>query len=433
VAGLLRGDNVTEIEEMRRSGLALSEISRLTGFSRVTVRKYLENPEAPTYGPRKPRPSPLDGYLGYIDQRLSAGVWNAVVLLRELKERGYTGGYTILKDYLQPKREAAYAVAVRRFETAPGVQAQVDWAKAGTQEFSDGSSRALAGFAFTLGFSRAMFSEVATDQKLSTFLSLHEAAFSELGGIPQEILYDRVKTVVLGVDERGETLWNPAFLDFSRYWGFRPRLCSAYRAQTKGKIERGIGYIRKSFLCAVTAADVPDLSRKLHAWVWGVANRRVHGTTHRVVYEAWEEEKGYLHAVAGRCAYPYVEQEKRKVSRDAFIAYRTNRYPVPWQLAGQEVLIQEVMGRVEVLHGGVRVASHTRADGSYQVVLAPEYHLGMPYGEKGRNARKAMVTIRSTSARSSDHGIAGPVVEVRPLSVYEALAGDEASVAGGRR
>lgn len=418
---------------MRRSGLSIHEISRLTGYDRKTVRKYLEQPEVPVYGPRESRPSRLDTYTDYIDSRLSFGVWNAVVLLRELKERGYPGGYTTLKDYLQPKRAAAHTVAVRRFETAPGVQAQVDWGKLGTQEFPDGSDLALSGFAFTLGCSRAMFSEVATDQKLSTFLSLHEAAFSDLGGIPQEILYDRVKTVVLGVDERGETLWNPAFLDFARYWGFRPRLCAAYRAQTKGKIERGIGYIRKSFLCGVRAVDVPDLSRQLHAWVWGVANRRVHGTTHRVVYEAWEEEKGYLHAVAGRCAYPYVEQEKRKVSRDAFIAYRTNRYPVPWQLAGQAVLIQEVKGRVEVLHGGVRVASHTRVEGSYQVVSAPEYHQGMPYGEKGRNAKKATVTIRSGAKDPVDGFPAGPVVEVRPLSVYEALAGNEALVTGGRR
>jgi transposase len=430
---VLRGDNVTEIEELRRSGVSLCEISRLTGFDRKTIRKYLENPEVPVYGPREPRPSLLDPYADYVDARLAAGVWNAVVLLREVRARGYTGGYTILKDYLQPKREAAHMVAVRRFETAPGVQAQVDWAKLGSQEFEDGGRSLLSGFTFTLGNSRAMYAEVATDQRFGTFLSLHEAAFSELGGIPKEILYDRVKTVVLGVDDRGETVWNPAFLDFSRYWGFRPRLCAAYRAQTKGKIERGIGYVRKSFLCGVEAVDVPDLSRKLHEWVWGVANRRVHGTTHRVVYEAWQEEKPYLTPVAGRCAYPYVEQEKRKVSRDAYVAYRTNRYPVPWQLAGQEVLVQEAHGRIEVYQNGVRVASHQRAEGFYQVVDAPEYHEGMPYGEAGRSVKKAMVTIRAQATSPLCQPPEGPVVEVRPLSVYDALVESDTVLAGGGR
>lgn len=413
---------MNEIEEMQRAGLSVSEISRQTGYDRKTIRRHLDHPEVPVYGPRVRRPGPLDGHTEYVDGRLTAGVWNAVVLLRELRQRGYTGGYTILKDYLQPKREAAYAMAVRRFETAPGQQAQIDWAKIGTQEFKDGSKRALSGFTFTLGCSRGMFAEVATDQKLATFLSLHEAAFAELGGIPKEILYDRVKTVVLGVDDRGETRWQPAFHDFALYWGFRPRLCSAYRAQTKGKIERGIGYVRQSFLCAAQAVDIPDLSRQLHAWVWGVANRRVHGTTYRVVYEAWEEEKRHLLPVAGRYAYPYVEQESRKVAKDAYIAYQSNRYSAPWSLAGQKVMVQEVQGRVEILHQGSRVASHTLSLGAHQVLTNREHHAGMPYGETGRDARKAMVTIRSEE----------PTVEIRPLSAYEIFAEDGGFVAETR-
>jgi len=440
---LLRGENVNEIEEMRRAGLSVSDISRQTGYDRKTVRRYLERPEVPEYGPRERRSGPLDNYKGYVDERLKAGVWNGVVLLSELRGRGYTGGYTILKDYVQPRREAAHALAVRRFETPPGHQAQVDWAKIGTQEFSDGSRTSLSSFALTLGCSRGMFADVATDQKLGTFLSMHEAAFSELGGIPNEILYDRVKTVVLGVNDRGETDWQPVFRDFARYWGFRPRLCSAYRPQTKGKIERGIGYIRKSFLCGVQAMDVPDLSRQLHTWVWGVANRRVHGTTHRVVYEAWEEEKCYLLPVAGRCAYPYVEQETRKVGRDAFVAYRTNRYSVPWELAGREVKVQEVQGRIDVLLGGGCIASHQKAVGFHQVVTNAAHHAGMPYGENGRVANKAMVTIRSGSeaqASNSLYGgfhtnriLGGPTVEVRPLSAYDVFAGNDAVLSGGRR
>lgn len=124
---MLRGGEVNEIIELRRQGLSITRISTLTGYDRKTIRKYLKTPKLPRYGPRLQRGSRLDPFTAYIQERLSAGVWNAVVLLAELKERGYQGDYTTLKDYLRPLRREAACVAVRRFETPPGEQAQVDW------------------------------------------------------------------------------------------------------------------------------------------------------------------------------------------------------------------------------------------------------------------------------------------------------------------
>jgi len=128
---MLRGREVNDINQLRQQGLSLNQISRLTGFDPKTIRKYLREPGVPHYGPRAPRPTKLGPFKPYIDQRLQLGVWNAVVLLKEIQERGYDGGYTPLKDYLRPLRQAAYAVAVRRFETPPGKQAQVDWGHVG--------------------------------------------------------------------------------------------------------------------------------------------------------------------------------------------------------------------------------------------------------------------------------------------------------------
>ncbi len=144
---------------------------------------------------------------------------------------------------------------MRRFETPPGQQAQVDWGTFGRLTSPTELPRTISGFVMTLGYSRAMFADVATDQTLPTFLRLHKAAFAALGGVPRELLYDHVKTVVLGLDDRGEIRWQPQFADFARYWGFIPRLCHAYRPQTKGKVESGIGYVRKNFLCGRTATD----------------------------------------------------------------------------------------------------------------------------------------------------------------------------------
>lgn len=239
--------------------MSIQAISKLTGWDRKTIRKYMQAARlAPEYGLRSAPPGKLDAFRPYLEQRLRAGVWNARVLLRELRERNYTGSYTILMDRLRPQRSAARVVAVRHFETAPGKQAQVDWGHLGTLEMA-GQEQKLHGFTFTLGYSRRMEAEAALDQKLGTLLRLHEAAFQQIGGAPEEILYDRMKTVWLGTDERGEIVWHPVFLDFARYWGFTPRLCRPYRAQTKGKVEAGVKYVRRNFLCGLQGRANPTV------------------------------------------------------------------------------------------------------------------------------------------------------------------------------
>jgi transposase len=146
-------------------------------------------------------------------------------------------------------------VAVRRVETPPGKQAQVDWGHLGSL-LESGEERMLWGFTMTLGYSRLMMAEAATDQKLGTLLRIHEAAFQQWGSVPEEILYDRMKTVWTGTDERGEIIKCAVFLDFTRYWGFTPRLCRPYPAQRKEKMEWGVKYVRRNFLCVCRSRAV---------------------------------------------------------------------------------------------------------------------------------------------------------------------------------
>lgn len=409
-----------DIQELKRQGLSITQIAAHTGFNRRTIRKYLAQPATPRYGPRAPRPSKLDPFRAYLAQRLQQGVWNARVLLREIQERGYTGGYTRLKDYLQPQRRLAAVAAVRRFETPPGHQAQFDWGHLGEVK-RDGSTQKLYGFVLTLGHSRAMYADLACDQKLSTLLRLHEAAFEALGGIPQEILYDWMKTVALGTDERGEVRWQPQFLDFARYWGFVPRLCRGYRPQTKGKIEAGVGYVRNNFLAGCQPSDLSGMRGQLFAWTAQVANVRVHGTTHRVVAEAWEAEKPFLMPVAGRRPYPLVLQQIRRVSRDAYVAYGSNRYAVPWRAAGQEVYVREAGGFLEIVREEETLARHGLCTGRHQVIANPAYHAGIPLGGGGKRGKRQVV-VREEAPR----------VEQRPLSVYELLAVSAVGEGGAR-
>ena len=411
---MLRGRDVNEITELKCAGLSVKTISELLGYDRKTIRKYLLKPEgAPKYKPREGRASKLDPFKEYLAQRSQAGVWNAQVLLREIKERGYPGGYTILKDWLQPHRDGSKAAAVRRFETPPGKQAQVDWGHLGYLETKAGS-RQIWGFSITLGYSRRMWAEAALDQRLGTLLRMHEGAFREWGGVPEEILYDRMKTVWLGTDERGEIIWHPVFLDFARYWGFRPRLCRPYRAQTKGKIESGIKYLRRNFVCGLLGREpscLPDFNAELRQWVDVVANRRVHGTTYEQVLTRWDADQFAMQPVDQRPPYPYADDDLRKVARDAYVSWRANRYSVHWKYVGKEVWVQERGRDIEVYCGAERIAVHQQAAGKHHVITQPGHHDGIPFSTSG-SERKILIHMREQA----------PSVESRPLAAYDQLA-----------
>jgi transposase len=410
---VLRGRDVDEVVELKRQGLSIRAISRLTGYDRKTISRYLAAPESrPVYGPRSSTPGMLEPFKEYLKERLEAGVWNAAVLLRELRDRGYKGGYTIVKDWLHPLRKQAASLAVQRFETGPGKQAQVDWGHLGWLSV-DGRERKLWGFTMTLGYSRRMFSAAATDQKLGTLLRMHEAAFFEWGAVPDEILYDRMKTVWTGVDERGEIVWNAIFLDFARYWGFTPRLCRPYRAQTKGKVESGVKYVRRNFLCGLLGREpgsLDDLNVQLRWWVAEVANQRVHGTTHEPVLARWEADHAAMHPVHGRPPYPYMDDEQRKVARDAYVSWKASRYSVPWQYAGKEVWVRDHGLSVEIRYSAERIAVHAPASGRHQVVTLNHHHAGIP--THNRQSVKTLIHIAQSA----------PVVEHRPLAAYESAA-----------
>lgn len=399
---------MTEVQTLQREGVSVSEISRLVGHDRKTVRKYLRTGGIPRYGPRARRPGKLEAFQEYLEGRLRQGCWNGVVLLRELNERGYSGGYSILKEHLQPRRQAARQVAVRRFETPPGQQAQLDWGHLGYLEEGEGKRRWVWGFVLTLGYSRAMAVEIALDQRLDTLLRLHEEAFRQLGGVPKEILYDHMKTVLVDIDARGEIRWHPVFRDFADWWGFAPRLCHAYRPQTKGKVESGIKYVKGNFVCGWQSSDFTAVSGGLRRWCWEIANQRVHGTTGRVVAEALAEERPSLLPITGHRCFPFVPGVRRRVTRDAYVQYGTNRYSVPWELAGEPLQVHPREGRLELYHAQARIAVYEEQRGRHQVITDPRHHQGMPYLPSRRRESKKL-QLRAGA----------PEVEVRPLASYE--------------
>jgi transposase len=211
---MVGGEVALEIRVLHRHGKGIREIARDTGSSRNTVRRYLRNESAARYKPRARRAAKLDPFRDYVVARLTAAAPERIpasVLLRELRERGYTGGYTMLKGLVASLKPKGLAPPKVRFETAPGEQMQVDWAV-----IRRGSNR-LSVFVATLGWSRASYVEFVSDERVETLIEAHENAFLAFGGTPREVLYDNMRTVVLqrhgyGRDEVAPVSWTPDYL-----------------------------------------------------------------------------------------------------------------------------------------------------------------------------------------------------------------------------
>jgi transposase len=244
---MLKAEEQMELVVLRKHGESIRGLSRSTGRSRNTVRRYLRGgEEAVRRKPVPKRAEKLDPFKGYIVERLKAAAPDripAAVLFREIKERGYLGCETRVKDFVRGLLPAPAPEPVVRFETEPGQQMQADWAIAGR-----GKGK-LSVFIATLGFSRAAYVEFCDDERVETLIGCHENAFLAFAGVPREVLYDNMKTVVIERNTygKGAHRFHPGFLDYARHAGFLPRLCQPYRAQTKGKVERFIGYLKRSF------------------------------------------------------------------------------------------------------------------------------------------------------------------------------------------
>src|SRR6516165_8969522 len=296
-------EEAVEIRVLRRQGKSIRETARMLDVSRNTVRRYLRGEGLPRYE-REARPSKLDPYKHYIEERVKAAApdWiPATVLLRELQALGYPGGYSILKALLATLRPAAQPEPLIRYETEPGRQMQADFAT-----IRRGRDR-LAVFIATLGWSRATYVEFVVDERLETLLGCHERAFFFFGGVPREVLYDNMRTVVTERDHYGpgQHRYNRTFLDFAHHHGFVPRLCRPYRAKTKGKVERFIGYLRASFYVPLASQLSPEGLRvdrdtanaRASTWLREVANARVHATTGEVPLVRLELERERLQQI----------------------------------------------------------------------------------------------------------------------------------------
>jgi transposase len=332
---MLKKEDWHMIQEKIKQGMYIKDIAHELGVHPRTVRRALTRGSAPSGRRPAARKSKLDPFKPLIDRLLAEGVWNSVVIQREIEAAGYTGKGAILRAYMQPKRSLRPARATVRFETQPGEQLQHDWAEIVT--IIAGVSQKVYFAVNTLGFSRR-FHVWATDAQDAehTYDALIRS-FEYLGGVPAEVLVDNQKSAVI-VHRIGEAVrFNARFLDLAGHYGFRPRACRPYRARTKGKDERMVRYVKEHFFVRYrTFEGLAHLNQLLEQWLTTEADRRVHGTHGEVVIERFRKEQPRLQALPSH-RFDTSYREIRQVAFDGYIDVRGNRYSVPAAVIGQPV------------------------------------------------------------------------------------------------
>jgi transposase len=406
------------IKHLHRMGLSISEIARRTGHDRKTVRKVIRGGLIPQAKPRKARERKIVPYVPYLLERIEVGVLNAHKLYQEIRDLGYPGRETQVRVFVQPHRERKRGQATVRFETKPGEQAQVDWGHFG-HIVHQGKRRRLYAFIMTLGWSRAMYLEFTVSMDLAWWLRCHVHAFHYLGGATREILHDNLKTAVISHSSNGAVRWTPRYLDFADYYGFAPRACRPYRAQTKGKVESGVRYVRGNFWPGLNFTDLADLNGQALAWLNRVANVRIHGTTGVVPLQRLPDEG--LMPIHDKPDYDTSLVTHRRCSRDCLISFEGNFYSVPANYATQQVLVRvSEAGQLSVLNQqGEVIACHRLTVGSNQRVVVAEHYKDLHPDNRGRSRPKAVQV--SAADFTPAPWLDAPTVEVRSLGTYQDL------------
>lgn len=409
---MLRSRTVHTIQELATQGKSIGEIARQLCISRPTVRKYLHG--APVKKPRRPRANKLDAYKDQIRRWVQEDhLYNCVTMLDRLKAQGYTGGISQLKAFVHPLRPPKGGRRpVRRYETKPGEQMQFDWGEFVYE--AEGVTHKVYGFTAILSYSRMRFVTFVKRADAPTLIRCLMEAFEYFGGVPQAVLTDRMKSVLLAMED-GQPHWHPVFSDFVASLGVSPRVCRAYTPQTKGKVERSVGVVKSAFWPGVRFSDLDDLNHQARRWC-DQLNGRIHATTHQRPVERWSQEA--LRPLPTDWAWERFATEERKVSWEGYLSYDGVLYGLPSEpsLAGRMVQVRERHGQLTVWSEGQQILQVTKRARSREIVPHPDQFRTVPSAAAARRV-----------ATPLGHQVAAPSVAQRPLHEYDRLCGVEVS------
>jgi len=356
----------------RERGLSFAQIARELHLDEETIAKWARAKSYTIARTNTPRKSKLDPYRELIQRWLERHSYTATQIFQRLRaEEGYSGGITILSDYVRSIRRVR-APAFLSLSFAPGECAQVDWGCAGAMSIGS-TRRRLSFFVMVLCYSRLIYIEFSLAEATEHFLQAHQNAFEFFGGVPEKVLIDNPKTAVLQHPRGEKPLFHPRYLDFAAHYGFEPRACNVRKPHEKGRVESGVGYVEKSFLNGLELPPGLDaLNAAARQWLDGIANVRIHGETREKPMELFAVEKAHLKALPSLPADTAITDTVRVISRFR-IRVDTNRYSVPSRYASQRLTLKKFAHQLCVYHEGQLLATHTRSYDRHQDFENPDH------------------------------------------------------------
>ncbi len=417
VTRMEKPEDVAAMLRLHAAGWGKKRIASELGCSKNTVKRYVEQGGWQPYASGK-RDTRLDGHEDWLRTSFLQHGGNAEVVRQELlREHGVHVSLRTVERAVRQHRALlrAQALATVRFETPPGKQAQADF---GEMWVSIGGERTKVHLCVvTLSWSRRIFVRAFRHERQGNWLETMEESFRAFGGVPEEMLVDNARALVTKHDvETGEVVFSDRFSDFMAYWGVRRRACAPYRARTKGKDERGVGYVKNNAIAGRTFDTWEALEAWVASWCREVADVRVHGTTgERPCVRFAREEAAAMRPMPDKAPFQAERELVRVVHNDACVEVDAIWYSVPWQLVRATVTVRIRDRKVSVHHGGAMVARHERVDGRRQRVVDPAHWEGL--------------TRRPEHAGSGPAPESSPVPEpefLRPLEAYAAAAEEAA-------
>jgi len=370
---VIEKEDYMEIKAQRERGVYIKDIAKSLGVSPRTVSRALKEGGPPKGKRPAGRGSILDPYKPVIDSELRAGIWNAQVITIKLRKLGYEGSYSMVKDYVRPKRPLNASRATVRYETAPGAQMQSDWGA--YPAMISGEQRIVHFCVNALGYSRRFHLYLAPCCDAHHTCEAQKRSFEHFGGVPREILVDNQKVAVVEHEVGRKLIYNPTWRDFLAHYGAQPRACRPYRARTKGKCERMVGYVKGNFFALHREAESWAHYNQLATdWLSEIADERVHGTTGEVVREMFAREGEHLLSLPP-VPFDTSYAEERVVAWDAMVEVRGNRYSVPADLIRERVQVRIGLdGTLRVFFRDSLVAMHFMRPLAAGWAVIPAHH-----------------------------------------------------------
>jgi transposase len=352
-----------------RQGLTVAQTARALGLHPETVAKWVKRTryEARACAPRTSR---LDAFKDEVVRLLESHPYSAQQIFQRLREAGYGGGLTIVKDYVAKVRPARRE-AFLKLAFAPGECAQVDWGEYGSVNIGS-TRRRLSFFVLVLAHSRRLYVQFTVSQTLEHFLACHEQAFAAIQGVPAKIMVDNLKSAVLQRLAGCAPVFNARYLDFSRHWGFEIAACAPGRGNEKGRVENAVGYVKKNFLAGLEFSEFSAINPAAQIWLDTVANVRIHGETRRRPIDLFQDEQPRLRPL-NPMPYDIGRIETARAGKQFRVTLDTNHYSVPARYVGVRVTLKAYPDRVCIYHQDQLIARHVRCYDRHQDIEDPDH------------------------------------------------------------